>query len=96
MAGAVAQEVSAERLQRLQDLQDRHTRERLGAFANKETVVLVEGRSTRDPSRLSGRTPCYKTVSFTPTPGASGPFRRIVVRAAGPHSLSGEEGVVHG
>lgn len=96
MAGAVPQEVSGERLQRLQDLQDRHTRERLGAFANKETVVLVEGRSTRDPSRLSGRTPCYKTVSFTPTPGASGPFRRIVVRAAGPHSLSGEEGVIHG
>jgi len=96
MTGAVAPQVAGERLRRLQNLQDRHTRERLGAFANKETVVLVEGRSARDPSRLSGRTPCYKMVSFTPAPGAPGPFRRVVVRSAGRHSLSGEEGVSHG
>ncbi len=96
MEGAVDPEISGERLRRLQGLQDRHTRERLGAFLNKQTVVLVEGRSARDPSRLSGRTPCHKTVSFTPAQGASGPFRRIVVRSAGPHSLSGEEGVGHG
>ncbi len=96
MKGAVAPQVSGERLRRLQNLQDRHTRERLGAFANTETVVLVEGRSARDPSRLGGRTSCYKMVNFTPAPGASGPFRRVVVRSAGPHSLSGEEGAIHG
>ncbi len=96
MEGAVAPEVSSERLRRLQDLQDRHTRERLEACAGAETVVLVEGRSARDPARLCGRTPCYKTVNFTPAPGAGGVFRRVVVRSAGSHSLSGEEGDPHG
>ena len=96
MEGAAAEEVSGERLRRLQDLQASHTRERLGAFAGTETVVLVEGRSARDPLRLSGRTPCYKTVNFTPAAGGTGPFRRVAVRGTGAHSLSGEEGGFHG
>ncbi|MGE5190305.1 MAG: tRNA (N6-isopentenyl adenosine(37)-C2)-methylthiotransferase MiaB [Gemmatimonadota bacterium] len=96
MGGAVAAEVSGDRLRRLQQLQDRHTRERLRAFAGAETVVLVEGRSLRDPSRLAGRTPCYKTVNFTPAPGGSDPFRRVTVRTVGSHSLSGEEGGIDG
>ena len=74
----------------------RHTRERLDACRGTETQVLVEGRSARDPSRLCGRTPCYKMVNFIPAPGGSGPFRRVVVQNAGPHSLSGEEGAGHG
>ncbi len=96
MAGAVAPAVSAERLARLQALQDRHTRERLQACEGAETEVLVEGRSARDPSRLCGRTPCYKMVNFTPAPGAGGAFRRVFVQSAGPHSLSGEEGGTNG
>ncbi len=96
MDGAVAPAVSGERLASLQALQDRHTRERLKACEGAETVVLVEGRSARDPSQLCGRTPCYKMVNFTPAPGAGGPFRRVFVRSAGPHSLSGEEGGTNG
>ncbi len=82
---------SNERLRRLQDLQDRHSRERLADFVGKDVCVLVEGASARDPGMLAGRTPCYKMVNFTPGNG-SGPFRTVHVRASGPHSLSGEEG----
>ncbi len=96
MDGAVDPAVSGERLRRLQALQDRHTRERLEACKGTETEVLVEGQSARDPSRLCGRTPCYKMVNFIPAPGGHGPFRRVLVRNAGPHSLSGEEGAGHG
>ncbi len=96
MTGAAGAAEAAERLRRLQEFQDRHTRERLGACVGREAEVLVEGRSARDPSRLCGRTPCYKMVNFSPAPGTAGPLRRVVVRDAGPHSLSGEEGGSHG
>ncbi len=96
MDGAVDPGVSGERLRRLQALQDRHTRERLEAWKGAETEVLVEGRSARDPSRLCGRTPCHKMVNFVPAVGGAAPLRRVVVRSAGPHSLSGEEGAGHG
>lgn len=96
MEGAVPESTARERLQRLQALQRRHTRERLGECVGTETEVLVEGPSARDPSRLCGRTPCYKTVNFAPAPGGNGRFRRIAVRSAGTHTLSGVEGVAHG
>lgn len=96
MAGAVVPEVASERLYRLQALQDRHTRERLAACVGKEMEVLVEGESVKDPSRLCGRTPCYKPVNFSPRTDGRGGFRRIRIRSAGHHSLSGEEGEPHG
>ena len=95
MGSPVPDRESRERLVRLQELQRRHTRERLGEFVGTETEVLVEGESTRDPSRLCGRTPCYKTVNFAPAPGSDGRFRRIAIQAAGTHTLSGVEGGIH-
>lgn len=96
MEGDVPENEARERLLRLQELQRRHTRERLGEFVGTEAEVLVEGASARDPSRLCGRTPCYKTVNFTPASGGSGRFRRVEIRSAGTHTLSGVEGGAHG
>jgi tRNA-2-methylthio-N6-dimethylallyladenosine synthase len=90
MGGRVDPAVAAERLRRLQALQDRHSRERLEAFVGKTAEVLLEGASTRDPDRLCGRTPCFKMVNFTPG-GGSGPLRTVSVAAAGAHTLAGEE-----
>ena len=96
MAEAIASEEASERLYRLQALQDRHTRERLAACVGKEMEVLVEGKSAKDPKRLCGRTPCYKTVNFSPITDDRGGLRSIRIRSAGHHSLSGEEGGPHG
>lgn len=96
MGGAVPESEGRDRLLRLQELQRRHTGERLGERVGTETEVLVEGISARDPSRLCGRTPCYKTVNFTPAPGGNGRFRRVTIRSAGTHTLSGVEGGSHG
>lgn len=96
MEGAVAPEEARERLYRLQALQELHTRERLAACVGKEMEVLVEGKSVKDPSRLCGRTPCYKTVNFSPVGNGKGALRRVAIRSAGHHSLSGEEGGLHG
>lgn len=92
MPGAVPPDVAGRRLRMLQLLQDRHTRERLADCVGEEMEVLVEGASQRDASRLCGRSACYKVVNFTPETTRSGPFRRVLIRAAGAHSLSGEEG----
>ena len=83
-------ETAGERLQRLQELQDRHTRERLAGMVGREVEVLVEGESARGEGRLCGRTACYKTVNFVPARGAA-PFRAVRVTSAGAHSLTGEE-----
>jgi tRNA-2-methylthio-N6-dimethylallyladenosine synthase len=92
MNGRVDPAVARERLAILQSLQGIHTKEILATHVGTETEVLVEGASARDPARLCGRTPCYKTVNFSPAPGRDGPFRRVFVRSAGTHSLMGEEG----
>ncbi|HEX9190450.1 MAG TPA: tRNA (N6-isopentenyl adenosine(37)-C2)-methylthiotransferase MiaB [Candidatus Deferrimicrobiaceae bacterium] len=90
MGGAVDPGVAGERLRRLQSLQDRHSRERLAAMTGREVEVLVEGESARGDGRLSGRTPCHKTVNFV-SAGGTGPFRNVLVTSAGAHSLVGEE-----
>ncbi len=93
LPGRIPAEEASDRLRRLQALQDRHTRERLEAMVGRSVELLVEGRSRRDGNRLCGRTPCNKTVNFTPRPGAGErPFRTVRVTKAGAHSLSGQEG----
>lgn len=97
LAGACAPEESRERLYRLQALQDEHTGGRLAACVGREVEVLVEGESAKDPARLCGRTPCYKPVNFTPAESpCHGVLRRVRIRSAGRHTLSGEEGAPHG
>jgi tRNA-2-methylthio-N6-dimethylallyladenosine synthase len=81
---------SRERLQRLQELQGRHGQERLAEAVGREFVILLEGKSAKDPEMLCGRTPCHKMVNFAPGSG-SGPFRTVRVRASGLHSLTGVE-----
>ena len=85
---------AAERLQRLQEIQAAHTRERLTAQVGRNVTVLVEGASARDPGMRCGRTDCNKTVNFTPSNG-DGPIRAIYVTGAGAHSLAGEERSSH-
>ena len=90
MDGMVDPEIAGERLQKLQALQDRHTRERLAGMVGREVEVLTEGESAKGGGRLCGRTPCHKTVNFIPADGG-GPFRKVLVTSAGAHSLAGEE-----
>jgi tRNA-2-methylthio-N6-dimethylallyladenosine synthase len=81
---------SAARLQRLQELQAAHTRERLAALVGREVKVLADGTSARDPGMRCGRTACNKTVNFLPG-RTEGPIRTVLVTGAGTHSLVGEE-----
>lgn len=96
LSDPVPTDAAGRRLRRLQSLQERHTRERLASCVGKEMEVLAEGRSTRDAAQLCGRTPCYKVVNFSPADARTGPFRKVLIRSAGAHSLSGAEGAPRG
>ncbi|HEX7518953.1 MAG TPA: MiaB/RimO family radical SAM methylthiotransferase, partial [Candidatus Deferrimicrobium sp.] len=85
---------AAARLQRLQEIQAAHTRERLSAQVGRKVAVLAEGTSARNPGMHCGRTACNKTVNFTPG-SAEGPIRSVLVTGAGTHSLVGEERPSH-
>ncbi|MBI5575694.1 MAG: tRNA (N6-isopentenyl adenosine(37)-C2)-methylthiotransferase MiaB [Deltaproteobacteria bacterium] len=92
MPGAVPAETAGNRLRRLQQLQSRHTCEQLSECVGREMDVLVEGPSLKDETMLCGRTECYKMVNFSPMESRPGPIRRVRIRTAGAHSLSGVEG----
>jgi len=95
MKGKIEPQEAAGRLRRLQDLQATHTRERLSAKIGQEVTVLVEGASARDPEMRCGRTPCGKTVNFTPGSAEGRLIRPVLVTGAGTHSLVGEERTSH-
>jgi tRNA-2-methylthio-N6-dimethylallyladenosine synthase len=90
MEEKVGEQDAAERLRRLQDLQEAHTRVRLAAQVGREVTVLVEGSSARDPGMRCGRTACNKTVNFTPVT-ADEAIRSVLVTGMGAHSLVGKE-----
>jgi tRNA-2-methylthio-N6-dimethylallyladenosine synthase len=82
-------EVKLERLSRLQESQQKFQERRNQAWVGKSLEVLVEGRSKRDASKWSGRTPENRVVNFT---GESAPGRleTIKIASATAYSLRGE------
>jgi tRNA-2-methylthio-N6-dimethylallyladenosine synthase len=90
MEGKVDPRVAAGRLRRLQELQAKHTRERLAAWVGREAAVLVEGTSARNAGVRCGRTDCNKMVNFRPG-NSEGALRSVLVTGVGTHSLVGEE-----
>ena len=89
----IAQEVTAERMERLRIVVERSAlRKHAGRVGHIEEVV-VEGPSKRDPSITTGRTGQNKLVHFAAPSGrpiASGSFALVAVTEAARHHLSGD------
>jgi tRNA-2-methylthio-N6-dimethylallyladenosine synthase len=67
-----------ERLERIIELQRKHTEERLDAMLGREEEVLIEEHSSRDAREWMGRTRCFKKVILPGAPGtAKGSFARV-------------------
>ena len=73
MENQVPHEVKIERLNALIALQNRITVEINGAQVGRTFEVLVEGRSPKDPNKLTGYTRTLKTVNFTVPDGGTRP-----------------------
>lgn len=85
----VPEEVKAERLLRLQALQDELTLAAHGRLVGRVTEVLVEGWSKRGPAQLCGRLRTNQVVNFSGPPELLGCLTPVTITAAQPHSLKG-------
>ena len=91
-ADFIADEVIAERFERLCAVVERSALRRHQARIGRTEEVLVEGPSRRDPSVISGRTGQGKLVHFAPGAGPRpgvGAFAEVSVTGAAPHHLVG-------
>ncbi|MEZ0344447.1 MAG: tRNA (N6-isopentenyl adenosine(37)-C2)-methylthiotransferase MiaB [Caldimicrobium sp.] len=90
-AEKVPEEVKEKRLKRVHEVQGRITEEIYNSYVGKEVEVLVEGRSEKDPQKLTGRTTTNVVVNFTaPRTDLEGALVRVRILEAGKHSLKGE------
>jgi len=89
MGGQLPEPVKDERLQRLQALINRQSRDFLDSRVGIECDVLVE-KPGRRPGQLVGRSPWLQPVIVDETSGAIGDIIRVRITGAGPASLFGE------
>jgi hypothetical protein len=85
----VPEDVKAERLARLQAVQDELTQKAHARLVGQEQEVLVEGRSKRSPQDLCGRLRTNQVVNFTGPRELVGHLARVAIIEAHPHSLKG-------
>jgi tRNA-2-methylthio-N6-dimethylallyladenosine synthase len=85
----VPEEVKAERLTRLLDLQNRLILEAHQSLVGQTREVLVEGGSKRSAEELSGRLRTNQVVNFSGPQKLVGRLVRVEITEAHPHSLKG-------
>jgi len=85
----VPEDVKAERLARLQALQNELTRQAHARLVGQIHEVLVEGRSKRSPQEWCGRLRTNQVVNFIGPRELLGRLARVAITEAHPHSLKG-------
>lgn len=85
----VPEPVKAERLTRLQAVQDELTLAAHQRLLGQVKEVLVEGRSKRSSGQLCGRLRTNQVVNFTGPQALAGRLARVEITEAHPHSLKG-------
>jgi tRNA-2-methylthio-N6-dimethylallyladenosine synthase len=85
----VPEDIKAERLNRLQTLQDQLTMEAHLRLLGQTQEVLVEGQSKRAADQLCGRLRTNQVVNFAGPRSLVGHLARVQLTEAHPHSLKG-------
>lgn len=85
----VPEEVKAERLAQLLDLQNDHTLAAHRRLVGQKLEVLVEGKSKRSNEELSGRLRTNQVVNFPGPQELLGQLVQVEITEANPHSLKG-------
>jgi len=87
LADATPQAVKLDRLQRLQAVVEGHAACISESLVGTVQRVLVEGRSRKDASELTGRTECNRTVNFAAPPRLIGQMIEASITETRAHSL---------
>jgi len=94
MPDQLPQAVKEERNQRLLETINEIAARRFKRFVGKQTQILVEGPSKKNPARMSGRTRCNKIVVFDGSERHRGQVMDVRIARAGSFTLYGEPDVV--
>jgi tRNA-2-methylthio-N6-dimethylallyladenosine synthase len=86
----VSEEEKGRRLTRVIDLVEAIAAEQNRTWVGQAVLVLVEGESRRDPSRLVGRTEHGKPVIFPGAGEEAGDFIMVRILSSTSHTLHGE------
>ena len=87
----VPEEVKKRRLEILQVEQRALTREKHCSMVGRQVEVLVEGRSKKDESWLTGRTRCNRTANFPGAPDLVGELVQVEVTEGYQNSLAARQ-----
>ena len=90
MSDNVAMAVKQDRLQRLNEVVNRHANERNAAYLHRIVKVLVDGPSKKNPNIYSGYTETNKLVNFANEGAKSGDIISVRITACKTWSLDGE------
>ncbi len=88
-ADSVPEEVKSDRFARLQELQRRIQMRRYDRYIGRTVEVLVEGRSVRSETDLTGHTRCQKVINFPGDQSLSGQIVKVQVTESKQNSLYG-------
>jgi tRNA-2-methylthio-N6-dimethylallyladenosine synthase len=90
MPGQVPQKIREERNQRLLEVINEIAGRKYGAFVGRQTQILVEGPSKKNPARMTGRTRCNKIVVFDGSERHRGQLMDVKIVRAGSFTLYGD------
>ena len=85
----VSEAVKEKRLKTIMDIQCKISEERNAALAGTTLEVLVEGRGSKDPRKLTGRTRTNKVVVFGGKPALIGKLVNVKIESIAPYALKG-------
>jgi len=96
MPAQVPQKVREERNQRLLAVINEIAGRRYAALVGRQTQILVEGPSKKNPARMTGRTRCNKIVVFDPAGREHrGQLLDVKITRAGSFTLYGDPAIVN-
>lgn len=90
LPGQVPDEVKAERLDRLLNIQEDIALKGNRALEGSVQEILIEGPSATDPSMLMGRTRSNKIVTINDNGASEGSVFNVIIEKARHHSLQGK------
>jgi tRNA-2-methylthio-N6-dimethylallyladenosine synthase len=95
MPGQLPQKIREERNQRLLEVINEIGKRRYDAFVGRQTQILVEGPSKKNPARMTGRTRCNKIVVFDGSERHRGQLMDVKITRAGSFTLYGDPAIVN-
>ncbi|MGA2787844.1 MAG: tRNA (N6-isopentenyl adenosine(37)-C2)-methylthiotransferase MiaB [Verrucomicrobiota bacterium] len=95
MPGQVPLKIREERNHRLLETVNAIGKRKYDAFVGRQTQILVEGPSRKNPARMTGRTRCNKIVVFDGSARHRGQLLDVKVTRSGSFTLYGDPAIVN-